>query len=160
MDSVTLLEITSVVIMEGLSMCFFRFTGNAWASLTQGGGSWEARVKGDLSIRPDTNSINSSPVTGMLPIVRVQHGCPSAIHIPGTLVILLVKDGRLQGASHPPPPHLIQLLYGLYTLSALGEFMLPKYVPSHACSVMYVPNCSLCALSSTNYHFFVCCLPC
>ena len=104
MDSVTLLEITSVVIMEGLSMCFFRFTGGVWASLTQAGGSWEVRVKGDLSIRPDTNSINSSPVTGMLPIVRVQHGCPSAIHIPGTLVILLVKDGRLQGASHPPPP--------------------------------------------------------
>ena len=133
MDSVTLLEMTLLVIMEGL---FFRFTGNAWASLTQGGGRWEVHVKGDLSIRPDTNSINSSPVTGMLPIVRVQHGCPSAIHIPGTLVILLVKDGRLQGASYPPPPpppHLIQLLYGLYTLSALGEFMLPKYVPSHAC---------------------------
>ena len=101
MDSVTLLEMTLLVIMEGL---FFRFTGNAWASLTQGGGRWEVHVKGDLSIRPDTNSINSSPVTGMLPIVRVQHGCPSAIHIPGTLVILLVKDGRLQGASHPPPP--------------------------------------------------------
>ena len=73
--------------MEILSMCFFRFAGDAWiGTLVQGAyGNWEVRVKGDLSIRPDTNSINSSPVTGVLPIVRIQHGCPSAIRIPGTL---------------------------------------------------------------------------
>ena len=66
-------------------MCFFRFLSFAWIStLIQGAdGGLEVRVKGDLSIRPDTNSINSSPVTGMLPIVKVQHGCPSAIRIPG-----------------------------------------------------------------------------
>ena len=81
----------------------FRFTGNAWASLTQGGGSWEVRVKGDLSIRPDTNSINSSPVTGMLPIVRVQHGCPSTIRIPGLLVIVLVKGGESMEATGLKP---------------------------------------------------------
>ena len=97
------MEMTLVVIY---GMCFFRFASGNWiGTLVQGAdGGWEVRVKGDLSIRPDTNSINSSPVTGMLPIVRVQQGCPSAIHIPGTLVILLVKDGRLQGASSPPPP--------------------------------------------------------
>ena len=86
-------------------MCFFRYAGGDWIdALVQGTNSnWEVRVKGDLSIRPDTNSINSSPVTGMLPIVRVQHGCPSVIRIPGTLVILLVKVGYRAQAPPPTP---------------------------------------------------------
>ena len=105
-----------------INVCFFRFASGGWAILTQGGGNWEVRVKGDLSIRPDTNSINSSPVTGMLPTVRVQHGCPSTVRIPGMSVIMLVKSSRLQGSSPPISSD------DCMAVSALGEFILPKYM--------------------------------
>lgn len=38
----------------------------------------------DLSYRQDIAGINSSPVTAMQPIVRLQHGCSHSIKIPGT----------------------------------------------------------------------------
>ena len=48
-----------------------------------GGGSWEVRVKGNLTQREDTGRINSSPVSAISPIVRLQHGCNHTIEIPG-----------------------------------------------------------------------------
>ena len=48
-----------------------------------GGGWWEVRVKVDLTLRADTGRINTSPVTAVLPIIRLQHGCSHTIQIPG-----------------------------------------------------------------------------
>ena len=64
-----------------------RFTGGAWISLVTGGGSWELRVKGTLTTRADTGSVNSSPVSAISPVVRLLHGCSHTIRIPGRLVL-------------------------------------------------------------------------
>ena len=61
----------------------YRYTGNAWISLVRGGGRWEVRVKGNLTVRPDTERINTSPITAISPILRLQHGCNHTINIPG-----------------------------------------------------------------------------
>jgi hypothetical protein len=58
------------------------FASGAWIRLNVGGGGWEVRVKGDLSIRADLGRINTSPVTATQPIVRIQSNCPTAITIP------------------------------------------------------------------------------
>ena len=48
-----------------------------------GGGSWELRVRGNLTYREDTGLINSSPVVNIPPLIRLQHGCSHTIKIPG-----------------------------------------------------------------------------
>ncbi|XP_062621620.1 uncharacterized protein LOC134283182 [Saccostrea cucullata] len=58
------------------------FTGGGWISLVSGGGSWEMRTTIDLNRRRDTGKINSSPVSAMPPIIRLQHGCEHNITIP------------------------------------------------------------------------------
>lgn len=60
-----------------------RFTGCCWISLAAGGYRWELRVKGNLSQRADTGLINTSPVSAMSPVVRLQYGCNHTIQIPG-----------------------------------------------------------------------------
>ena len=60
-----------------------RYSGGAWIYLVEGGGSWEVRVKGNLTARPDTGVVNSSPISSMSPIVRLLHGCNHSIVIPG-----------------------------------------------------------------------------
>ena len=42
-------------------------------------------MKGDVSIRDDTGRINTSPVTGNRPIVRIRYDQPSKFIIPGEL---------------------------------------------------------------------------
>ena len=58
------------------------FTGGGWIGLVVGGGSWEIRVKGNLTQRPD-GRVNSSPVSTSLPLYRIQHGCQHVIRLPG-----------------------------------------------------------------------------
>ena len=62
-----------------------RYTGGDWITLVQGGGSasWEVRVKGNLSPRPDNGRINSSPTTAVSPVFRLRHGATHTITIPG-----------------------------------------------------------------------------
>ena len=60
-----------------------RFTGNAWISLVTGGGRWEVRVKGNLTQRADTGLVNTSPISNMPPVIRLQHGCNHTIEVPG-----------------------------------------------------------------------------
>ena len=43
-------------------------------------------MKGTLTTRADTGSINSSPVSAISPVVRLLHGCSHTIRIPGMLV--------------------------------------------------------------------------
>ena len=59
-----------------------RYTGCGWITLNEGGGSWEVRVKGDLTPRTD-GRINSSPITTIPPVVRLHRGVPHTITIPG-----------------------------------------------------------------------------
>ena len=40
-------------------------------------------MRGDLRRREDTGQINSSPVSAMSPILRLQYGCRHVIRIPG-----------------------------------------------------------------------------
>jgi hypothetical protein len=55
-----------------------------WIYLVIAGGSasWELRVKGNLTQRSDTGLINTSPISSMPPVVRLQHGCNHTIQIP------------------------------------------------------------------------------
>ena len=59
------------------------YTGCCWITLVQGRGSWEIRVKGDLSPRADNGRINSSPVTAVPPVLTLRHGATHTITIPG-----------------------------------------------------------------------------
>ncbi|XP_056016084.1 uncharacterized protein LOC125677338 isoform X2 [Ostrea edulis] len=56
--------------------------GGGWISLLSGGGRWDMRTTVDLNRRRDTGQINSSPVSAMPPIIRLQHGCDHNITIP------------------------------------------------------------------------------
>ncbi|XP_062587636.1 uncharacterized protein LOC134249283 [Saccostrea cucullata] len=58
------------------------FEGGDWISLVSGGGSWQMRTTVDLNRRRDTGKINSSPVSAMPPIIRLQQGCEHNITIP------------------------------------------------------------------------------
>ena len=60
-----------------------RYSSCCWIGLVSGGGSWEVRVKGNLTRRADNGLINTSPISTMPPIVRLQHGCNHTIQIPG-----------------------------------------------------------------------------
>ena len=61
----------------------YSYKSCCWITLVQGGGSWEIRVKGDLTPRPDNGKINTSPTTTMSPVVRLRHGATHNITIPG-----------------------------------------------------------------------------
>ena len=67
-----------------------RFGSCCWiGSLVVGRhGYWELRVKGTLTTRTDTGSVNSSPVSAISPVLRLLHGCSHTIRIPGMLVKL------------------------------------------------------------------------
>ena len=70
-------------IMLFLPFSLIRYTGCCWISLVSGGGSWEVRVKGDLSPRSDNGRMNSSPTTAVSPVFRLRHGGTHTINIPG-----------------------------------------------------------------------------
>ena len=64
------------VLHEGCLLRLCRYSGGAWISgLNRGGGSWSILTTVDLNRRPDTNQINSSPISATSPIVRLQEGC-------------------------------------------------------------------------------------
>ena len=61
-----------------------RYIGCCWINeLVAGGKGWELKVKGNLTPRADNGLINTSPISTMPPIVRLQHGCNHTIVIPG-----------------------------------------------------------------------------
>ena len=61
-----------------------RYTSCCWINeLVAGGRGWELKVKGNLTRRADNGLINTSPISTMPPIVRLQHGCNHTIVIPG-----------------------------------------------------------------------------
>jgi hypothetical protein len=68
-----------------MSINNLRFQGHAWISTLNVGsnGGWKLLVNADLSVRPDTGRINSSPRAEITPIVRLQYGCNHTITIPG-----------------------------------------------------------------------------
>ena len=60
------------------------FSGNNWISLVYSRyASWEVRMYVNLTVRNDTGRLNTSPVTTMIPIVRLKWGCNHTITIPG-----------------------------------------------------------------------------
>ena len=73
-----------VPLLASMLCILTRFIGSAWIALVRGGGSWEIRVKGNLSPRSDNGRINSSPTTVVSPVYRLQHGATYTITIPGT----------------------------------------------------------------------------
>ena len=68
-----------------LIMMFYRYASCCWISTLQlnPGVSWSISTRIDLTYRSDIAGINSSPVTAMQPIVRLQRGCSHSIKIPG-----------------------------------------------------------------------------
>ena len=64
------------------------FQGKAWISLVSGGGRWEIRMAVNLTLRNDTGKLNTSPISAMTPIVRLQHGCNHTIVIPGKAIFV------------------------------------------------------------------------
>ena len=66
-----------------------RFSDCCWISLNIGGGGWQVLVRGNLTRREDTGQINSSPVSAMSPILRLQYGCRHVIRIPGEHTFLM-----------------------------------------------------------------------
>ena len=65
--------------------------------MVAGGSGWELRVKGNLSRRADNGLINTSPISTMAPIVRLQHGCNHTIVIPGKAEMI---DSIQHGSNH------------------------------------------------------------
>ena len=62
----------------------FRYSSCCWITLANGQDpSWEVRVKGNLTRRADNGLINTSPISTMAPVVRLQYGCNHMLQIPG-----------------------------------------------------------------------------
>lgn len=62
----------------------FSFATCCWITLYNGRDpSWEIRVKGNLTRRADNGLINTSPISTMPPVVRLQRYCNHTIEIPG-----------------------------------------------------------------------------
>ena len=70
---------------------YCRFSGGNWISTLIFGsdGGWDVLVRGNLTRREDTGQINSSPVSAMSPILRLQYGCRHVIRIPGEHTFLM-----------------------------------------------------------------------
>ena len=68
-----------------LIMMFYRYASCCWISTLQlnPDARWSISTRIDLTYRSDIAGINSSPVTAMQPIVRLQRGCSHSIKIPG-----------------------------------------------------------------------------
>lgn len=63
----------------------FRYSSCCWIStlLLNSDSSWTIGTRIDLAYRQDIGRVNTSPVTAMQPIVRLQRGCSHSIKIPG-----------------------------------------------------------------------------
>ena len=70
------LNILFLTLLSSYSTC-------CWISLTNGGnGDWFLSTTVNLTRRQDNGRINSSPISALSPIVRLQQGCPNTISIP------------------------------------------------------------------------------
>ena len=59
------------------------YSSCCWISLTNGGNSnWFLSTTVDLTRRRDNGKINTSPISALFPIVRIQQGCSKTISIP------------------------------------------------------------------------------
>ena len=75
----------------GIIPCFLiRFRRCCWIStlVASADGRGELRVKGTLTARSDTGSVNHSPTSSTPLTVRLQYGCSHTIQIPGKLYVL------------------------------------------------------------------------
>ena len=82
-------NLNSLSVLKFIESSYCRFWGGAWISLIIGGGGWDVLVRGNLTRREDTGQINSSPVSVMSPILRLQYGCRHVIRIPGEHTFLM-----------------------------------------------------------------------
>ena len=48
-----------------------------------GESNWNLKIKGSFSLRADTGTVNSSPITTIAPVVKLLRNCNSVITIPG-----------------------------------------------------------------------------
>lgn len=64
--------------------------------MRSGGSSWEVRVKGNLARRTDNGLINTSPISTMAPVVRLQYGCNHMLQIPGNTELSTSTSHRLE----------------------------------------------------------------
>lgn len=84
-------------VLRTVTVCLpDRYAGYAWIGLQIGGGGWEVRVKGNVSQRADSGRVNTSPVTAVLPVIRLQQGCNHTIEIPGTFGGMYILMGHLE----------------------------------------------------------------
>ncbi|XP_053391178.1 CUB and sushi domain-containing protein 3-like [Mercenaria mercenaria] len=62
----------------------FSFSDCCWIStlVVGAGGNWNVQATVDLSVRSDTERINSSPTVDMTPMLNLQHGCFYKIELP------------------------------------------------------------------------------
>ncbi|CAC5402764.1 unnamed protein product [Mytilus coruscus] len=64
--------------------CQFGLTGCCWIPLNEAGAAagYILRARADLTTRSDTGRINSSPISAMQPVFRLNQGCEYTIKIP------------------------------------------------------------------------------
>ncbi|XP_078330906.1 uncharacterized protein LOC111125451 isoform X2 [Crassostrea virginica] len=74
----------NVTLPSSVSSIVIGYASCCWISTLQlnPGASWSISTRIDLTYRSDIAGINSSPVTAMQPIVRLQRGCSHSIKIP------------------------------------------------------------------------------
>lgn len=61
------------------------YNGTAWITPLAGGsgaGPWEIRIKLDTTVRPDTGTVNNTPLTTMPPLIRLRKGVKYLLKIP------------------------------------------------------------------------------
>ncbi|XP_072048357.1 integrin beta-like protein C [Amphiura filiformis] len=74
---------TFVTTFTATSTSFvLQYFGNAWISLSNGGGNWDLRSHVNLTPRPVGRPINTSPTTSISPVVIAPPGTTNTIHIP------------------------------------------------------------------------------
>ena len=87
MTEVSFLTNLSRVVALIIIVC--RFASFGWRELNIGDNmkevflSWEIRVKGNLTERPDIGRINSSPTAALVPNIKLLQGCNDTIRIKG-----------------------------------------------------------------------------
>ncbi|XP_033103598.1 integrin beta-like protein A [Anneissia japonica] len=78
--------VNTVTFSSGTPLFEMRFTGGDWiGSLIIGSnGRWSLPMSVNLTRRQDTGRLNSSPISSITPVVRLQYGCNHTLVIPVT----------------------------------------------------------------------------
>ncbi|XP_071964990.1 uncharacterized protein [Antedon mediterranea] len=76
--------VNSVTFSAGSPTFTMRFSGRNWIGglVVGSNGGWSLPMTVNLTIRQDTERPNSSPLSSVTPIVRLQHGCNHTLVIP------------------------------------------------------------------------------